>query len=61
MVVAVKECPEAVEVEDIDAVAGRKSMLASAVFVIALSIKNLVNANIVTQNEEASAVDMRSI
>jgi hypothetical protein len=54
-----------VEVEDIDIdiVEGRKSMLASAVFVIASSIENPVNANTdtVTPNAEVSAVDITSI
>jgi hypothetical protein len=58
---AVANSPEVVEVEDIDVVAGRKSMLASAVFVIASSIENLVNANMVAPSAEVSGVDMRSI
>jgi hypothetical protein len=54
---------EVVEVEDIDAVAGLKSMLASVVFVIVLSIESPVNANMdtVTPNAEVSAVDITSI
>jgi hypothetical protein len=39
--------------------AGRKSMLASAVFVIASSIESPVDAD--TRNAEASAVDMHNI
>jgi hypothetical protein len=61
----VANSPEAVEVKDIDidTVVRRKSMLASAVFVIASSIENPVNANTdtVTPNAEVSAVDMPSI
>ena len=58
---AVNECQEVVEVEDIDAVAGLKSMLASAVFVIVLSIESPVNVDALTRNEEASGVDITSI
>jgi hypothetical protein len=60
---AVANSPEAVEVEDIDAVEGQKSMLASAVFVIASSIENQVNANTdtVTPSAEVSGADMHSI
>jgi hypothetical protein len=54
-----------VEVEGIDVVAGLKSMLVSAVSVIVLNIENLVNADAdadaVTRNAEASAVDMHNI
>jgi hypothetical protein len=60
---AVANSPEVVEVEDIDIVAGRKSMLASAVFVIASSIKNPVNANTdtVAPSAEVNGVDTHSI
>lgn len=52
---------EVVEVEDIDAVAGLKSMLASVVFVIVLSIESPVNVDAATPNAEVSAVDITSI
>jgi hypothetical protein len=65
----VKECLEVVEVEDIDAATllavGRKSMLASEVCVIALSIESLVDADTDTdadtRNAAVSAVEMLNI
>ncbi len=54
---------EVVEVEDIDAATlltvGRKSMLASEVCVIALSIESLVDVD--TRNAAVSAVEMLNI
>jgi hypothetical protein len=52
---------EVVEVEDIDAVVRRKSMLASAVFVIASSIESPVNVDAATPSAGVSGVDITSI